>query len=127
MPYKDLDKKRANSRARGRRYYAKNRKKLCAASRKYWALHGTDKNLKYKYGISEKEYQQLFQLQGGLCAICKQPPSKKRLAVDHDHRTGVVRGLLHVSCNMAIGLLRDDPFTIEQALQYVLKHRTLEK
>jgi hypothetical protein len=49
------------------------------------------------------------------------------LAVDHDHRTGVVRGLLHVSCNMAIGLLRDDPFTIEQALQYVLKHRTLEK
>ena len=83
--------------------------------------------LKKKYNISELDYQKLLQLQNGVCAICKKPPGKIWLSVDHDHVTGKVRGLLHNSCNAAIGLLDDDPYTIEQALSYILKHRNLEK
>lgn len=46
------------------------------------------------YGISAEQYADLLRLQGGRCAICGVKPKSKRLAVDHDHRTGAVRGLL---------------------------------
>lgn len=47
-----------------------------------------------QYGITGDEYDALFRYQGGRCYICRRKPGKKRLAVDHDHRTGEVRGLL---------------------------------
>lgn len=46
------------------------------------------------YGISREDYDALLELQGGRCYICRRKPQTKRLAVDHDHRTGLVRGLL---------------------------------
>lgn len=55
--------------------------------------------IKSKYGISSDDYNRLFNLQGGRCAICRNPPAKKQLAVDHDHTTGLVRGLLCSRCN----------------------------
>jgi hypothetical protein len=46
----------------------------------------------------------MFQAQGGVCAICNQPPSPGRnLSVDHNHETGEVRGLLCVGCNTGVG------------------------
>lgn len=51
------------------------------------------------YGIDAAEYAQLLALQGGKCAICRSRPRSKRLAVDHDHKTGAVRGLLCSRCN----------------------------
>jgi hypothetical protein len=58
------------------------------------------------YGITPQDYDRLFQLQGGRCAICGRRPQTKRLAVDHDHATGAVRGLLCASnengCNRAV-------------------------
>ena len=58
------------------------------------------------YGIDEETYQRLFKLQRGRCAICGRRPQKKRLAVDHDHKTGAVRGLLCANnengCNRAV-------------------------
>lgn len=60
-----------------------------------------------KYGISpdftEAHYQELATKQGGTCAMCGAPPKRKRLAVDHDHCTGRVRGLLCGPCNTTIG------------------------
>lgn len=55
-----------------------------------------------EYGITIEEYEQLFIEQNGLCAICKTEPLKYKLAVDHDHDTGAVRGLLCSRCNRAI-------------------------
>jgi hypothetical protein len=46
------------------------------------------------YGISGTEYEALLRFQGYRCYICQRRPGKKRLAVDHDHKTGEVRGLL---------------------------------
>lgn len=51
------------------------------------------------YGLTAGEYSALFDAQGGRCAICRARPKSKRLAVDHDHKTGAVRGLLCSRCN----------------------------
>lgn len=51
------------------------------------------------YGLSADEYAELLKLQGGRCAICRNRPKTKRLAVDHSHKTNEVRGLLCSRCN----------------------------
>lgn len=60
-----------------------------------------DKYLRKKYSITEVEYSEILEKQGGRCAICKKPKEsfKRSLAVDHDHGTGKVRGLLCYYCN----------------------------
>jgi hypothetical protein len=82
--------------------------------------------LKYNYKITIEEYDKQFKIQNGLCAICHRPEiSKKengkiiRLAIDHDHKTGKLRGLLCHWCNKGIGLLREDLTLIESALNYM--------
>jgi len=52
--------------------------------------------------VSDDEYEGMLAEQGGVCAICGNPPKVKRLHVDHDHRTGAVRGLLCFRCNRAL-------------------------
>lgn len=60
------------------------------------------------YGITHQEYEDLLRSQNGVCAICGKPPIRKRLAVDHDHVNGLVRGLLCNYCNLRIvGKVRD--------------------
>jgi hypothetical protein len=60
-------------------------------------------SLQHSYGISVREYNAMLEAQGGLCSICGRPPRKRRLAVDHDHVTGKIRGLLCTCCNLAAG------------------------
>lgn len=52
--------------------------------------------------LTDAEYDALLTYQGGRCAICGNPPKARRLHVDHDHRTGKVRGLLCFRCNRAL-------------------------
>lgn len=51
------------------------------------------------YGLTSEQYDELLKRQGGKCAICRARPKSKRLAVDHDHKTGAVLGLLCSRCN----------------------------
>lgn len=84
-----------------------------------------DWHLQKTYGITLDEYYQMLDEQDGTCAICDAlPPTgrKKYLAVDHDHQTGKVRGLLCDNCNRAIGLLKDDAEVLNKASQYLIKH-----
>ena len=60
------------------------------------------KHLMKKYGITEGQYMDMFLLQGGKCICCGRPPKKNRLAVEHDHSTGRVRGLACFNCNKHI-------------------------
>jgi len=77
-------------------------------------------SLKKRYGLSTEGYEALFHQQRGLCAICLLPPaSGEFLAVDHNHSTGVVRGLLHRHCNRAIGLLGDCSENLQRAADYL--------
>lgn len=57
------------------------------------------RRLEATYGIDAAEYDRLFKLQGGRCAICRNESRSIRFAVDHDHQSGVVRGLLCKRCN----------------------------
>lgn len=72
------------------------------------------------YGIGGSEYERLFALQGGRCAICRNRPKKTRLAVDHDHKTGAVRGLCCKNCNHdLLGSARDSLALLNAAVRYL--------
>lgn len=76
--------------------------------------------LKKQYGIIQEDYEYLLKKQHGLCAVCETPPeTNRRLAVDHDHDTGAVRGLLCFDCNTSIGKMNDDPVMLRKAAIYL--------
>ena len=79
--------------------------------------------LKCKYGLTEKDYLQMFVSQDGCCAICgvHQSVLKRRLSVDHNHATKVVRGLLCSYCNHYLSAVEDIEW-YERAVEYLVKH-----
>lgn len=72
-----------------------------------------------RYGITADDYAAMMESQGGLCRVCRKPPSRTRLAVDHNHETGTIRGLLCQNCNRGLGLLGDDPALMRALADYV--------
>ena len=72
------------------------------------------------YGITGVQYDQLLAFQDGKCAICLGTPRQKRLAVDHDHVTGAVRGGLCRRCNnRLLGSAHDDVEILQRAIDYL--------
>ena len=71
----------------------------------------------------EELYNTLLRQQYGVCAICGDPPGKRKFAIDHDHKTDKVRGLLCFKCNVAVGFLRDDPNLMLCASKYIDEDR----
>jgi len=82
-----------------------------------------DSDLKRNYGISLADYERMFKTQNGLCAICNKPDTKRRLSVDHDHKTGKNRELLCSLCNLTLGHLSDDPELFDRAAAYLRRHQ----
>lgn len=76
------------------------------------------------YGVSPEEYDVMFISQGGCCNICAthQDDQTSSMAVDHCHETMNVRGLLCIKCNVAIGLLKDDPLVVLEAAKYLVEN-----
>lgn len=112
----------------GRNYKKLHAKRLADKQREN-ALKNPDRHkgykIKHKYGCTIETYNQLFKRQNGVCAICLKPDSIIRangtspLSIDHDHSTGVIRGLLCARCNGALGLLREDRKIIQNLLDYL--------
>ncbi len=97
------------------------------ANRERWREHtrrAKERRVKQvkAYGISAAEMERMLAAQRGLCALCGNPPKRKRLALDHCHRTGRVRAFLCHPCNGALGLLKDDPSLCERAAAYLRRH-----
>ncbi len=92
------------------------------AARKRAKAVARDTRLGSVYGISGEDYEALYKAQGGRCYICRRATGRrKRLAVDHNHRTGEVRGLLCGPCNKnVVGHLRENPAAFRRAIRYVL-------
>lgn len=67
------------------------------------------------------EYTAMLEKQGGVCAICGNAPKKRKLAVDHDHKTGSVRALLCIACNTALHYLENAVWRTK-AGAYLYKH-----
>jgi len=87
----------------------------------YTPEYRANQNLKHKFGMTLADYDSMLDQQGGICAICSsEEPKGKRFSVDHNHKTGEVRGLLCNPCNVAIGLLKDSPDVLESAKEYLL-------
>jgi len=96
-------------------YCSGSRCKACASS----AAH--EKRLESTYGISPEDYLRIFAAQGGRCGICRNKPRTIRFAVDHDHKTGEVRGILCKRCNHdLLGGGHDDVMMLFRAIQYLL-------
>jgi len=126
--------------AKDREYHAQNKEKR-NAYRRQWSLDNPEKSkaaikawseanpervkdayLKRRYGITLEEYNRLLEAQGGVCAIHKGPETRKgskHFQVDHDHATGKVRGLLCSNCNTMLGLSKDNPATLQAAINYL--------
>lgn len=90
---------------------------------------GRKHNLKNK-GLTLEQYDQIFESQNGVCAICGKPETKKhqsgnirRLCVDHSHKTSKVRGLLCNKCNLVIGNSNDSVEVLASAIKYLTKHQ----
>lgn len=117
------------------RHNAKRREEKPEQVKEYQAKY-RDKNRSYlsakererKFGIDLATYSAMIAAQDNKCAICRKPETATRLgkvkalSVDHDHKTGKVRGLLCSDCNTGIGKLGEDRSRLISAIQYLDKH-----
>lgn len=71
------------------------------------------------YGITPLDFSQSLQKQGGVCAICGGDKRGRQLSVDHNHRSGKVRGLLCSDCNILLGCAHDKIQVLRRAIQYL--------
>lgn len=79
-----------------------------------------ERYIRATYGIDLAEYERLMHVQEGRCAICRNRPVSERLAVDHDHATGRVRGLLCSRCNHSLlGAAHDSLAILKNAVRYL--------
>lgn len=113
-----------------RNYYQKYRERIKAEMRaKYWRdpLQGHGEKIKNRYGLTRDAYQTMLDNQGRRCAACgsNNAGRKRRLAVDHDHVTGVVRGLLCIPCNCTLGYAKDSPAYLQHLIEYRWKHNSM--
>lgn len=87
-----------------------------------------ERRYRIKYGVSLAEYEEMSKVQGGRCETCGKHESQsqqgtvRQLAVDHNHKTGKVRGLLCNNCNAAIGYVQESLEIIESIAAYLRKH-----
>jgi hypothetical protein len=84
-----------------------------------------DRKLKYKYGISLKEFEYLLIKQDNKCAICKNSLSDQTTVIDHEHSSNKIRGILCRSCNTGLGFFGDDPEILNQAVAYLMEFHRL--
>lgn len=101
-------------------------KDLRSYRKKYLKNYKRPYILKKNFGISEEQWNQLRKQQNYQCAICgiTEEENKKNLAIDHDHSTGEIRGLLCSNCNAGIGFLKDSPEYINKAYKYLTDCKT---
>lgn len=128
------------SRRSGRKRYAEDpdvvAAKACAAKRNRERYHNDpeyqervkarsratwrETDLRRKYNLTVEDYDNMYAQQDGMCLICEEAHDK--LCVDHDHTTGIVRGLLCGKCNRSLGMLGDDVARIINAAAYLARH-----
>jgi hypothetical protein len=72
-----------------------------------------------RHNITIEEFWTLYEEQDGTCPVCDKAVSPDDSAIDHNHDTGDVRGIIHKTCNRALGMLGDSPDTLERAAEYL--------
>jgi len=127
-----IEEKREKTRIRNILWRKQNPKGYILAAAKYRENNRpklAEYKLKTRYHITPDRYDQMVAIQNNCCAICGQPEkalhnkTKKiqKLAVDHNHTTGEVRGLLCQDCNRGIGKFHENVSSLENAIKYLQK------
>ena len=103
--------------------------KRLAYYKKYWAARPEAyramvqrRRLKYLYKLTVEEWNAIFTAQGYCCAICKSRTSGHKNGswlTDHDHKTGIVRGIVCLGCNSMLGNSKDDPSILRAGAKYL--------
>jgi len=124
---------------RSRKWHLKHKGERKLSNHKYWKSHRKERKVKrhkwymrnkerernsyleQRYGITLAEYNVIKQVQNDLCAVC-QKPYAATLHVDHDHKTGRIRGLLCKNCNIMLGAATDVPSTLRRGADYLEKY-----
>lgn len=119
------------------RWSVRNKEKhrlACKQTRKnkpeYYRHKRRQYGLKQSYNLTLEQYDEMLKQQNGCCAICgtDKPTGKwSSFAVDHNHTTGEVRGLLCNECNRGIGYLKDSPELLIKASEYLLSYNRKTK
>lgn len=101
-------------------WQASNKEKVNSYKKKN-KLNNPDYDLMRTHGVNKKQYDNMFNKQNGCCAVCRinQSEFKRSLAVDHDHKTGKIRGLLCDRCNVALGMVRDSKDVLCKLIIYL--------
>lgn len=88
--------------------------------------YNTFYKLQNKFNLSKEDYHKMLEKQNYVCKICKniQIKSKAVLCVDHDHKTGKIRGLLCDLCNKGLGFFKDDCNLLKNAVEYIINNQT---
>lgn len=73
-----------------------------------------------RYNITENMFWEMYNSQNKCCKICCRHIDLENSAIDHNHITGHIRGLLCTTCNRALGLFKDSPKILESALDYLM-------
>jgi hypothetical protein len=127
-----VESREANNRQKRERYWRdteyRELQKLKARQRtKPYTLNTSDLRRTKRTGITLENLAALLEIQSYCCAICGDSEkivfekTKKRLAIDHNHKTKEVRGMLCGPCNRALGLFRDSPEILQAAIKYLGK------
>ena len=96
-----------------RRKYVKSNREVTTKAHREWCIKNT-------YGLTLGEFDQMFEAQGGVCRVCsKINLDGRRLYIDHDHKTGKVRGLLCHKCNSLLGFTDDNIDYLLKVIDYL--------
>jgi hypothetical protein len=125
--WREKHKQKANEQSRA--YYAKNRERVLSQGKQYRRdnrervkLAEAGKHRRLKYGIDSTMFERMLIDCNRSCSACKTTFSNSvRIAVDHNHSTGAIRGLLCHPCNFAAGRVFDDPGTLRRLAQYLIE------
>ncbi len=89
--------------------------------------YARDSYYKHTYGITLKQYDRMFEQQNGVCEICGGINTDgRRLAVDHNHKTNEVRGLLCLKCNGQLSGIEDRSY-LKKAIKYLRKYNEFQR
>lgn len=111
---------------RVKKYAEKNRPKILEDKKNYYRKtiqERKDYDLRKAFGITLDEYNNILKIQNDVCAICRlKCKSGHRLAVDHNHTTGKIRGLLCSNCNRGLGYFKENIENLKEGIKYIKKH-----
>lgn len=118
---KYYQKNRTEIRKRNAEHYAKNRKRILAQQKKYQPTRYA-RSLKSRYRMTLEEYEARLLFQNHECAACRtdlRELKKRHIHVDHCHRSKKVRGILCGPCNIALGVVKEDPNRLRCLADYI--------